>query len=124
MIKNQILKFIVIGMLNTLFYYLLYSLFIFLNFSYQVSVLFATLIGVLFSFKTFGKFVFNNQDKTLIYRFVSVYIALYFLNISFIFIFDQYIDNYYISGFIATILCAVFSFILNKRFVFSHKGMK
>jgi putative flippase GtrA len=120
MYNSQLFKFIVTGSINTLFYYLVYSIFIFLEFSYHLSVLFATLIGVLFSFKTFGKFVFNNEDKSLIYRFISIYIVLYILNISFIFIFDNYLNNYYISGFFATILCAIFSFILNKKFVFNQ----
>jgi len=118
--NNQLFRFIVVGIANTGFYYIVYSGFVFFGIDYKLSVLFATIIGVLFSFKTFGKYVFNNSDKKLIFRFISVYIVLYFLNISFITLFDIVIKNYYISGFIATIFCAIISFLLNKYFVFKE----
>ncbi len=121
MLKKQIIKFIFTGVLNTGFYYLLYSFFIYLNFDYRVSVLFATMIGVLFSYKTFGKFVFESDDKESIYRFISVYILLYFINIILIGLFEVYFTNYYISGLVATICCAILSFILNKWYVFKKK---
>lgn len=118
MLRKQILKFLLIGILNTIVYYALYSLFIYLEFDYKLAVLFATLSGVLFSFKTFGKFVFNNSDKNLIYKFLFSYSILYLFSIIFINIFEQIFFNYYISGFFATLCCAVLSFILNKWYVF------
>jgi len=116
--NNQLISFILVGIINTMFYYIVYSGFIFFGLDYKLSVLFATIIGVLFSFNTFGKYVFNNSDKKLIFRFISVYVLLYFLNISFIALFNIFLKNYYVSGFIATILCAIISFVLNKYFVF------
>ena len=118
MLSSQVLKFISIGALNTIFYYFLYSCFIYFSFDYKLAVLFATLIGMFFSFKTFGKFVFNNNNNNLIYRFILVYMILYLLNILLITILELYFTNYYLSGFMATIICAFFSFIINKYFVF------
>lgn len=120
MIRSQLIKFIAIGIVNTLFYYLIFSLFIFLGLDYKFAVLFATLIGVLFSFKTFGKFVFNNNNKKLIFKFLLVYTILYVLNIIFIFYFNTYFKNYYISGLVATIICAILSFVLNKFYVYKY----
>jgi len=116
--NKQMLNFIKTGLLNTVFYYLIYSILIYIEFDYKMSVLLATIIGVLFSFKTFGKFVFENEDQTLILKFLSVYILLYFINISIISIFNIYMINLYISGLCATLSCAVLSFILNKWYVF------
>lgn len=118
MLKKQISKFLLVGILNTIVYYALYSLFIYLEFDYKLAVLFATLSGVLFSFKTFGKFVFNNSDKNLIYKFLFSYSILYLFSIIFISIFEKIFFNYYISGFFATLCCAVLSFIFNKWYVF------
>lgn len=116
---SQIVKFIYIGLLNTGFYYLLYSTFLFIGFDYRLAVLCATIIGVLFSFKTFGTFVFNQSGKKYILRFVMVYLLLYLLNILLITFFEMFLTNYYISGFFATIICAFFSFLFNKYFVFT-----
>ena len=115
---KQLIKFILAGILNTLVYYVLYSGFLFVNFDYRLSVLFATMIGVLFSFKTFGKYVFNNQNKKLLYKFIFIYIILYLVNIAIISIFEIFILNYYISGLLATLCCAILSFGLNKWYVF------
>ena len=118
MLKKQIVQFIFIGVVNTLFYYSLYSFFIFMEIDYKLAVLFATSIGVFFSFKMFGKFVFDNNDNRLIFKFLIIYLILYILNILLIDLFNDILKNYYSSGFIATLISAVVSFILNKFFVF------
>jgi len=115
---NQLFRFVVAGVINTLFYYLLYSFFIFVGLDYRLSVLFATLFGVFFSFKTFSKYVFESKNKGAIYRFIAVYIVLYLTNISLISMLELVIKNYYLSGLIATLICAGLSFVLNKKFVF------
>ena len=118
MLKKQIGRFLVVGIINTLFYYTLYSFFIFIEVDYKLAVLFATAIGVFFSFKMFGKFVFNNNNNRLFFKFMLIYFILYILNISLINLFNNILNNYYISGLIATLVGAVVSFILNKLFVF------
>ncbi len=92
-----------------------------MNFNYKLSVLIATTIGVLFSFKTFGKFVFNNNDKALVFKFILIYILLYVINISIISILNNYAINFYMSGLVATLLCAMLSFVLNKFYVFKKR---
>jgi len=119
--KKQIINFLIIGSINTIFYYAIYSALIYIDIDYKLSVLIATMIGVFFSFKTFGKYVFNNSDKMLLYKFFLVYIILYISNILLISIMQSKLHNYYISGLIATVCCAVLSFILNKWYVFNKK---
>lgn len=118
MLRKQILRFLFVGILNTIVFYTLYSIFIYLGLDYKWAVLFATLIGILFSFKTFGKFVFHNRDKHIIYKFLLVYSILYLASIGLIYVFEKIFLNYYLSGFFATLCCAVLSFILNKWYVF------
>lgn len=121
MLKKQVIRFIIVGTINTAFYYTLFSLFIFLSIDYKFSVLFATIIGVIFSYFMFGKFVFANNRITNFSKFIFVYILLYFINIGLIFCFEIFVSNYYISGFLAMIICAILSYILNKKIVFTKK---
>jgi len=118
MINVQVIRFIGVGIINTLFYYMLYSLFIFSGFDYKAAVLVATVIGVFFSFKMFGRFVFKRDENHLIIKFIFVYCVLYLLNVVLIKEINIHLNNYYLSGFIAALICAFFSFILNKFVVF------
>jgi len=119
MLNRELIRFLIAGGVNTLFYYLLYASFIFLNFDYKFAVFLATAIGIFFSFYTFGSYVFQNLQKRLLLRFISNYILLYFLNI---FIIDQIhtklYENLYISGLLSTIVISILTFFLNKFFVF------
>ncbi len=120
MLQKQIIKFILVGVVNTIFYYILYSFFIFIGLKYFFAVTLATIFGVLFSYKTFSKMVFNqNKSSTKsLFKFISIYLVNIALNI-FIIKLYLYIDtNLYIAGFVATVLVAIFSFFLNKFYVF------
>jgi putative flippase GtrA len=116
--KKQIILFLFTGIVNTVFYYLLFSLFIWIGLEYKFAVLIATIIGVAFSFNTFGRFVFLKINKLMFAKFIIVYTVLYFINIFIIKVLNGYLYNYYISGFISAIICAGISFLLNKFFVY------
>jgi len=118
---RRFIVFLLVGVLNTAFGYGLFALFIFFGLHYTLAVLFSTLLGVLFNFKTIGTIVFKNGSNRLIMRFVFVYAFLYILNISGIKALDTAgITNKYISGGILLLPLAVFSFLLNKKFVFNR----
>lgn len=117
--KQQITRYILVGMLNTLFGYLWYAIFIAVGLSYPVALLFSTILGILFNFKTIGKLVFNSSNNLLIVKFIAVYAILYFFNLSLIGILERISTDFYLTGLIAIIISAALGFILNKRFVFS-----
>jgi putative flippase GtrA len=121
MIENKIFRFICIGILNTIVYYILYITFLNLNSNYILAVIYATFIGVLFNFKTFGIYVFNNNDKSLLLKFILVYLILFIINICFINLFNLLYNNYYISGFIAILPYSIISYYLNNKYVFKRK---
>ncbi|MBT4732317.1 GtrA family protein [Candidatus Woesearchaeota archaeon] len=112
-----------VGVINTLVYYIIYSGFLYVEIGYKLSALFATIFGVFFSFKTFGKFVFLNSDNSLVYKFFLTYSFVYVINIALINYFNTLLHNYYVSGFISSIFCALVSFFLNKNFVFQMKSL-
>jgi len=120
MLKQQIVKFIGIGIINTLFGYSLYALFIYIGFDYKYAVFFSTVLGILFNFKTIGRFVFESHDNLLILKFFGVYVVIYIVNISLIKGFLLLGTSYYLAGFVALFPCAILSFILNKKFVFTQ----
>jgi len=113
-------KFIVVGIFNTIFYYLCYSVFLFFFNSYILAIILANIIGIMLSFKTFSKFVFKNKNNKLIIKFVLVYSWNIVLNIILVKIFS-YFTNYYIAGFFATGIVALNSYYFNKNFVFKKE---
>ena len=118
-IPQQLIRFVLIGCLNTVFAYSVYALFIFLGLHYTLAVLLSTIIGICFSFKTLGKFVFNKSDNHLIFKFFAVYGLCYFLNIGLLRLFTLCgLHNLYIAGLLSSGLVAMVSFCLNKWVVF------
>ena len=57
--KHKFAKFLLVGVLNTLFGYFLYGSLILIGLDYKYAVLLATIIGVLFNFQTTGRLVFG-----------------------------------------------------------------
>lgn len=121
-IPEQIIRFLIIGCINTAFAYGLYALFIFIGLHYTLAVLLANIIGICFSFKTLGTLVFDNPDNSRIIKFFSVYIIGYFLNIGILRLLSAtLLPNLYWAGMISSLLVAMFSFCANKYFVFRKK---
>lgn len=114
----QFIRFLFIGVVNTLFGYFMFCLFIFLHFHYVLAALFATILGVLFNFKTYGKFVFKVHNNALIFKFFAVYVITYLINIGALKIFNEYHVSNYIAGAILILPMAFLAYILNKKFVF------
>jgi len=116
---QQFCLFLLVGGLNTLFGYSIFSVFIFFGFRYPLAVFFATVLGVLFNFKTMGRIVFKSRDNSLIFRFFAIYGVQYCINIGLIKSFLFFSPNVYLAGAMATAICAVMSYFLNKYFVFT-----
>ena len=123
MLKQQVIRFIAVGVVNTLFGYSIYALLIYLGLNYMVAVLFATVAGVLFNFKTIGHYVFESTDRNLLLKFIIVYSIIYGINVGLIWLFSFWNIDYYTAGFLAIVPCAAISFILNKLFVFQEKKL-
>lgn len=120
--KNiKFIRFLFVGLLNTLFGYTFFSLLIFLKLDYRLALFIATVFGVLFNFKTIGVFVFKKKNNKCIIRFVIVYSLTYLLNI-----FCLQITNYLgisllVSQAFLLLPLAIISYFLNKKFVFKYR---
>jgi len=116
--EYKFFRFVVVGVVNTIFGYSLFALLIYLKFHYSIAVLISTIIGVLFNFKTTSRIVFKNDKNHLLFKFILVYVFTYFLNIGLIKLLIYTKLSMYLIGAICIVLMSVISFLLNKVFVF------
>ena len=114
-------KFILVGILNTAFGYLVFALLLFLGLHYTLAVILSTVAGVLFNFKTTGTLVFKNHNNKLIFKFVAVYIITTTLGIIILRMAELAQINLYLAGLVSTGICAIISFLLNKNWVFKYE---
>jgi putative flippase GtrA len=120
----QLLRFLMVGGVNTIFGYTVFAGLILLHLHYVIAALIAQICGVLFNFKTTGTLVFKNKNNRLIVRFIGVYVFTYLLNIGLLKLFDLYGVKSLIAGAIILIPVALVSFALNKIFVFEVLKIK
>ena len=111
-------RFVLVGGLNTSFSYAVYVGLIFMGLSYVVANFFALVLGILFSFRTQGALVFRNRDNRLIFRFAGFWFVLFLLNIGLISIFMRIGLNAYTAGAVALVPITLISYFVQKRLVF------
>ncbi len=118
--ETRLLKFFLVGGLNTLFGYSVYSLFIYIGLHYSIASLLSTVLGVLFNFKTTGMLVFKSRDNRLIFKFVGVYVVVYVVNVGLLKALHSFGVDLYLSGAILVLPLAMLSYVLLKKFVFKE----
>ncbi len=120
--SEQFVLFLVMGGINTLFYYGMYSLLLYVGVLYAAAVVIATVCGVLFNFQTFGKVVFKNFQARLLGRFVCVYAILCMANIVGLKALERIgLADKYVAGAVLTLPVALLGYFLNKTFVFNRE---
>ena len=115
---SQLIRFVVVGILNTSVSYFIYAAFLLSGLGYQLANLFALLVGILFSFKTQGHLVFNNTNNRLLGRFVVSWALIYGCVITLI---GQIMNlglDAYVAGALALPFSVVLSYLAQKYFVF------
>ncbi|MBY0433311.1 MAG: GtrA family protein [Cyclobacteriaceae bacterium] len=119
-LDKQFIKFLLTGGLNTAFGYALFALCNLIIGNAYLAIILSTIIGVIFNFKTYGKFVFNSNDHSRVFRFCGVYLLLIVLQMLSLKTLKLIgIDNSYLAGLIIVIPLAGLSFFLMRKFVFS-----
>lgn len=120
MLKEQAIRFIIIGVLNTLVGYLLYALFLLCGFSYGLALGLSTILGVIFNFKTIGTLVFKANDNSLFLKFIAVYVITFSANLFLIGFLIARGLSAFVAGALIIVPLAAVSFLLNKYFVFKR----
>lgn len=115
----QLMRFLVVGGLNTVFGYSLFAVFTYFGMPYPAAIGLATVGGVLFNFQSVGRLVFNGAPRSRFWRFVGVYVVVYLLNLGGVRLLLGAGANIYIANAITLIPLSVIAFVLNRRFVFN-----
>lgn len=116
--RVELVRFLIVGAVNTLVSYAIYSGILFAGFNYSFANLVALISGILFSFKTQGLLVFYNSDVRRFWRFVLSWSCIYFVTITVIGSIVSAGINPYLAGLLALPLSMVLSYISQKFFVF------
>jgi len=122
LLRVELVRFLIVGGINTVLSYIVFSFFIFIGLHYTLASFLATVLGMLFKFVTYGRFVFNNTRLRLIVRFVIVYAFVYLFWVSGLGLLDRMGFNDYVAGAIMVTPVAALAFTLNKHFVFAARA--
>ena len=115
---RQFVRFLFVGLLNTAFGYGLFALFTWLGLAYPLAIALATVLGVLFNFQTTGRLVFQNADRSLLWRFAAVYGIIYVLNVAAVAALLRLGINVYLANALAIPPLVAASFLLQRNLVF------
>ncbi|WP_232833209.1 GtrA family protein [Paraburkholderia kururiensis] len=115
----QLIRFLVVGGLNTVFGYSLFAVFTFIGLTYPVAIGLATIGGVLFNFQSVGRLVFDGAPRSRFWRFVGVYCVIYLVNLGGVRLLLSLGANVYVANAITLVPLSLLAFILNRRFVFN-----
>ena len=116
--ERQMLRFILVGVLNTGFSYSIYALCVYLGLRYQVANLVSLVIGILFSFKTQGLLVFGNSSNRLLGRFIISWTVIYLCVIGLIGRLLALGIDPYTAGALSLPVSVALSYVGQKFFVF------
>jgi len=114
----SIMKFMLVGALNTLIGYIIFATLLYLRLHYTAAVLIANIAIIGINFNSYGRLVFNSRDNSLIFRFALVYVIIYIINVVILSICSLLSINLYLVSLIMTLPFALLSYFLNCRFVF------
>ncbi|QMV12977.1 GtrA family protein [Vibrio spartinae] len=114
----EFIKYLFIGLVNTIFGYSVYSIFIYIGLNYSIALMMATTIGVIFNYNTYRSFLFNKRgERKAFIKFLSGYVMVYFVNLLLL----GYLNllfNEYISQMICIPPVVIFNWIIFKYWVF------
>jgi len=116
----RFVRFLLVGVLNTFFSYVVYACLIFAGLQYALANLCALLAGLVFSFNSQKRLVFREMGEGSFVRFVLVWAVIYAGNVSVIAMFLRVGFDAYAAGALALPFVAVASYWLQTRLVFGR----
>mgnify|MGYP006102091803 FL=1 len=118
MVKLYI-KFIAVGMVNTIFGVIAYLFFLKILNNYFFAITLSTFIGVLFNYFTYSKGVFKTSSKNSFIRFILNYACMYVLCLVLIYFFSTKGLEADVAGAISIIIISAINFFTLKVIVYA-----
>lgn len=119
----QFSRFLVIGLVNTVFGYSVFFLVSLTGIHYLIILVVSTCLGALFNFLTVSRMVFRRRENRLLPRFLIVYGIVYVLNAIAMRVMKSGISNILVVQAILALPLALVSYGLNRSFVFSRRNV-
>jgi len=118
----RFIKFIAVGILNTIFSYAIYAFLLFIGLSYIKALLFSTIAGVVFNYFSYGKIIFLGfKNRVIFCKFFFTYILIYLVNTLLLSIL---ITFYFVSPLVGQVVCippsVLLSWLLMNYWVFKR----
>ena len=113
----QLVRFGFVGLVNTIFAYLVFALSLRLGCHFALATLFGSIFGMLMGFKLHGHFVFGNPGTGRFLRFALIFCFVYGVSVG-IQVMVRPVLNGYLAGAVAASITIPISFLLNRNFVF------
>lgn len=115
--NNQFFRFIIAGVINTLFGWMVFASAFNLSNNISISLISSTVLGVFFNYLTFGGYTFRKYSRTIFIKFILCYILVYIINLLVL----TSLQNYFsviLAQLILLPIMALLSYLIIKNFVF------
>lgn len=119
--RGQIARFMVVGVLNSLFGYAMFGAFVVLGSPDWLAVLGGNLAGLVFNFFTHGGLVFRQLAWANLPRFAACYTALLVINVAMLRWIEPWAGGKLLAQAILTAPLAVLAYLLMSRWVFRRR---
>jgi len=119
--QTRPLRFVVAGVVNSVFGFLVYSLAIHLFAQVWLGLVAGICAGITFNFFTTGGYVFRDTSRQRIPRFVASYILIFTVNYTLLSLLMPMLNGPIVAQAVLTPFIALFSYFLLARFVFGTK---
>lgn len=118
MVNSRLLRFLLVGGLNTVVGYGLFAAFTWAGIPYPIAIGLATVMGVAFNFLSTGRLVFGGAPISQLGHFVAVYVVVYLLNVGSVALLLRTGLTVYLANALVILPLAILAFVLQRRFVF------
>lgn len=120
--SQRIVKFLGVGVLNTLFGYGIYAALVFIGVPYLIALFMATIMGVIFNYFSFGRMVFKANGGWLVFgKFIVAYAIVYMINAGLL---SLLTEGNYLNAYLAQGVCifpsVAISWLLMNHWVYKN----